>query len=50
MAAVSKPVNGALVLSNEKASEFLSKKTKTTSDAIRRFEARKAKVASNKSK
>lgn len=46
MAAISKPVNGAFVLSSSKASEFLTKKVKTSSDAIRRFDERKAKVAS----
>lgn len=48
MAAFSKPINGAFVLSNQKASEFLKKKVNTSSDAIRRFENRKANVASNK--
>lgn len=44
MAAISKPVNGAFVLSSRKTSEFLSKKVNTSSDAIRRFEERKAKA------
>ena len=51
MAAISKPVNGAFVLSDSKVSEFLTKKVHTTSDAIRRFEERKTKadeVASKK--
>lgn len=38
MAALSKPVNGAFVLSNRKAKDFLDKKVCTSSDAIRRFE------------
>lgn len=53
MAAISKPVSGAFVLSEHKAKEFLSKKVSTSSDAIRRFENRKTavnKVASKKSK
>lgn len=44
MAAVSKPVTGAFVLNSRKASEFLTKKVHTSSDAIRRFEDRKAKA------
>ena len=48
MAAISKPVNGAFVLSDNKASEFFKKRVNTSSDAIRRFENRKAKVASKK--
>ncbi len=53
MAAISKPVSGAFVLSEHKAKEFLTKKVSTSSDAIRRFENRKSavnKVASKKSK
>ena len=53
MAAISKPVNGAFVLSDHKASEFFTKKVNTSSDAIYRFEERKAKadkVASKKNK
>lgn len=48
MAAVSKPVNGAFVLNSKKSSEFFAKKVKTSSDAIRRFDERKAKIASKK--
>lgn len=44
MAAISKPVNGAFVLSDRKATEFLNKKVNTSSDAIRRFEERKSKA------
>lgn len=53
MAAISKPVNGAFVLSSHKASEFLTKRGNSSSDAIRRFENRKTqadKVASDKNK
>lgn len=53
MAAISKPVNSAFVLSSRKANDFLTKKVNTSSDAIRRFEERKAradKVASKKSR
>lgn len=44
--AISKPVNGAFVLSKQKASEFFENKVKTSSDAIRRLENRKAEVTS----
>lgn len=44
MAAISKPINSAFVLSDSKASEFFSKKIKTSSDAIHRFERRKLKA------
>ena len=53
MSAISKQVNGAFVLNNRKASEFLNKKVYTSSDAIRRFEERKVKAdkaASNNNK
>ena len=53
MAAISKPMNGAFVLNGNKVSEFLTKKVHTSSDAIRRFEERKAKsgkVTSEKNK
>ena len=53
MSAISKPVNGAFVLSSHKASEFLTKRGNSSSDAIRRFENRKVKadkVASEKNK
>ncbi len=46
MAEISKPVNGAFVLSEQKASEFFENKVKTSSDAIRRLENRKAEVTS----
>ena len=51
MAAISKPVNGAFVVSESKAKEFITKKVHTSADAIRRFENRKnraGKVASDK--
>ena len=48
MAEISKPVNGAFVLSEQKASEFFENKVKTSSDAIRRLENRKAEVTSKK--
>lgn len=41
---ISRPVNGAFVLSEQKASEFFENKVKTSSDVIRRFENRKAEV------
>ena len=44
--AISKPVNGAFVLSEQKASEFFENKMKTSSEAIRRLENRKAEVTS----
>ena len=53
MTAVSKPVTGAFILNSRKASEFMTKKVHTSSDAIRRFDERKAKaekVASEKNK
>ncbi len=46
MAEISKPVNGAFVLSEQKSSEFFENKVKTSSDAIRRLENRKAEVTS----
>ncbi len=46
MAEISKPVNSAFVLSEQKASEFFEIKVKTSSDAIRRLENRKAEVTS----
>ena len=51
MAAITKPVNGAFVLSSQKVSEFFERKGNTSSDAIKRFENRKTKadtVASKK--
>ena len=42
MKAISKPMNGAFVLNGSKVSEFLTRKIHTSSDAIRRFEERKA--------
>ncbi len=42
MAEISKPVNGAFVLSEQKASEFFENKVKTSSEAIRRLENRNA--------
>ena len=53
MSEISKHVDGAFVLSDHKASEFLTRKVYTSSDAIRRFEARNTKVekvASNNDK
>ena len=44
MPVISRPTNGAFVLNSHKASEFLAKKGNTSTDAIRRFEERKAKV------
>lgn len=43
MAAISKPVTGAFVLDRKKASDFLSKKTFTSADALNRFN-KKSKV------
>lgn len=44
MPVISRPTNSAFVLNSQKASEFLAKKGNTSSDAIRRFEERKAKA------
>lgn len=43
MAAITKPSNGAFVLKSKKVSEFLGKKANTSSDALKRFDAKKPK-------
>lgn len=44
MAAITKPSNGAFVVSEKKVSAFFEKKAHTSSDAIRRFETKKSKA------